>query len=335
MSEREAGPGAPVWASLSSRGGRPDNQDRCGDVATPTGRAFIVADGLGGHAAGAVAALACVEAGLDALKGPGPLSPARLQAAFDAAQHAVQDAPRRDASAEGCRTTAVILEIGLGGAIWGHVGDTRLYHFRGGRILHQTLDHSMPQALVQAGSIRPEEIRKHPERNRLLKSLGGEGEATPTLLDAPVVLEPNDAFLLCTDGFWELATEEEMVATLADAGGPAAWLERMEALVLRAASGSFDNYSATAVILKPRPVTPPPTRGDRLGRTLARVLGFALLAAAAAGAVRCALAPSGPPPLILSGSPAAGLPGCEAPLGSGSGPPATLGPAEPRGGVGT
>jgi serine/threonine protein phosphatase PrpC len=292
-------------------------------------------EGVGGHAAGAGGALACVAPGLDALKGPGPLSPVRLQAAFDAAQHAVQDAPRRDASAEGCRTTAVVLEIGLGGAIWGHVGDTRLYHFRGGRVLHQTLDHSMPQALVQAGAIRPEEIRTHPERNRLLKSLGGEGEATPTLLDAPVAIESNDAFLLCTDGFWELVTEEEMVGALAGAGGPAEWLERMEALLLRAASGSFDNYSATAVVLKPRPVTPPPTRGQSLGRTLVRVLGFALLAAAAAGAVRCALRPSGPPPLILSGGPAAALPGCEAPLGSGTGPPATLRPAEPRGGIGT
>lgn len=331
MQEDGAGLLTPVWASLSSRGGRAENQDRCGDAATPAGRAFVVADGLGGHAGGAVAAAACVEASLDALKSPGMLSRDRLDAAFEAAQHAVQDAPRRDPAVEGCRTTAVVLEIARGRAIWGHLGDTRLYLFRSGAIAHQTLDHSMPQALVQTGAIRPEEIRRHPERNRLLKSLGGDGEAIPTLEDEPIAVAAGDAFLLCTDGFWELVTEEEMLAALAGVAGPAEWLDRMEAGLVRVASGAHDNYSATAVILRDGPIPAAAARG--VGKTLLRLLAAALLGAAAAAAWRCAQAPGGPHPLILSQAAAGSLPVCEEDLGPPAGTRLHSAPAETPGGV--
>jgi PPM family protein phosphatase len=333
MHEDGAGRLTPVWASLSSRGGRAENQDRCGDAATPAGRAFVVADGLGGHAGGAVAAAACVEACLDVLKSPGLLGRDRLQAAFEAAQHAVQDAPRRDPAVEGCRTTAVVLEIARGRAIWGHLGDTRLYLFRSGAIAQQTLDHSMPQALVQTGAIRPEEIRRHPERNRLLKSLGGEGEATPTLQGEPIALSAGDAFLLCTDGFWELVTEEEMLAALAGAAGPAEWLDRMEADLVRVASGAHDNYSATAVILHDGPVRAASAGG--VGKTLLRLLAAALLGAAAAAAWRCAQGPPGPHPLILSRAAAGSLPACEAALGPPAAPRLHSAPAETPEGVGS
>jgi serine/threonine protein phosphatase PrpC len=333
MQEEGGGLLTPVWASLSSRGGRAENQDRCGDAATPGGRAFVVADGLGGHAGGAAAAAAAVEASLDALKGPGLLGRERLQHAFEAAQHAVQDAPRRDPAAEGCRTTAVVLEIARGRAVWGHLGDTRLYHFRGGAVAHQTLDHSMPQALVQTGAIRPEEIRRHPDRNRLLKSLGGEGEAAPTLLEEPIALAAGDAFLLCTDGFWEFVTEEDMLAALGGASGPAEWLERMENGLLHVATGSHDNYSATAVLLRDRGARAAAPRG--VGKALLRLLAAALLGAALAGAWRCAQGPAGPHPLILSGPPAGCLPVCEALPTPRSGPRLHSVPADPPGGVGS
>ena len=328
MQQEATGIQMPVWASLSSRGGRPDNQDRCGDAPTPGGRGFVVADGLGGHAAGAVAAAACVDACLDALKGHGELGRERLQAAFDAAQRAVQDAPRRDPSAEGCRTTAVVIELAPGRAIWGHVGDTRLYHFRDGVIAHQTLDHSMPQALVQAGAIRPDEIRRHPERNRLLKSLGGEGEASPTLLEEPIAVSPGDAFLLCTDGFWEHVTEADMEAALAGPAAPAEWLERMESQVVRMATGAFDNYSATAVIVRDRGARTAPAPAG-VGKTLLRLAAAVLLAAAAVAGARCAFAPERRHPLILSGGPAGRLPAGGEALGREGAPQLHSVPAEP------
>ena len=284
MREDEAGVGSPVWASLSSRGGRSDNQDRCGDAAAPGGHLFVVADGLGGHAAGAVAAEACVSATLAAAGSGISLEPERLRGLFDAAHYAVQDAQRRDPATLGCRTTSVVLALANGSALWGHVGDTRLYHLRGGRVISQTLDHSVPQALVQTGAIQASEIRRHPDRNRLLRSLGGEGEIDPTLLETPIALEAGDAFLLCSDGLWEHVTEPEMEDTLRGAADPAAWLKRLEALVLRAARGSFDNYSATAVFLGAAGGARTASRGDRLWVLLLALLAALLLGL---GLARC------------------------------------------------
>jgi serine/threonine protein phosphatase PrpC len=323
MREDEVAVGAPLWASLSSRGGRADNQDRCGEGPLPDGRVFVVADGLGGHAGGAVAAEACVTATLTAAR-DAAFAPEALRAVFDAAHRAVQEAQRRDPAAAGCRTTSVVLMVSGDRALWGHVGDTRLYHLRGGRIVFQTLDHSVPQALVQTGAIQASEIRRHPDRNRLLRSLGGEEEVAPALLDAPVKLESGDAFLLCSDGLWEHVTEAEMEDLLRGAGDPDRWLKRLEARVLGVARGAFDNYSGTAVFVGRAGGAP-----SRVGKRLLR-LALILLAVLCLGLAlqRCL---QGPPRGHVFGAVAApSLPvGGEA-YGSGEAPRLHSMAAEPR-----
>jgi serine/threonine protein phosphatase PrpC len=318
MDGEQAAPGAPRWATLSAPGGRRGNEDRAGETATPTGRAFVVADGLGGHAAGEIAAEACVRAVCEALK-EAEFSSHALAASFEAAQRAVQEAQREDA-AVGCRTTAVVLLLAGERALWGHLGDSRLYLFRGGRVIHQTLDHSVPQALVQTGVIRPSEIRSHRDRNRLLRSLGGEGDAAATLLPAPLALQPGDAFLLCTDGFWELVTEAEMEAALREAKDPEDWLRRLEGRLLAKASGEFDNYTATAVF--------PAAGGSGLSRLGGPALVVALAAAllAAIALQRCQREPPG---LILGGGVAHELPVAEEALGSRGAPRLHSSPAMP------
>lgn len=306
----QAPPGAPRWATVSAPGGRANNEDRAGETATPTGHAFAVADGLGGHAAGERAAEACVAALCEALRGAPDFSREALGAAFEAGQRAVQEVQARDPAAAGCRTTAVALALAGERALWGHLGDSRLYLFRHGRVIHQTLDHSVPQSLAQMGAIRPSEIRRHPDRNRLLRSLGGEGAAEAALLERPLALQPGDAFLLCTDGFWELVDEAEMEQALGEAKDPADWLKRLESRLLAKASGAFDNYTATAVFPAPRA-----GRG-RLGLP---ALVLALLAALvlALAVQRCRREPARV--LIGAGAPAHGLP---VPEGAPGSPPA-------------
>jgi serine/threonine protein phosphatase PrpC len=301
----QAAPGAPRWATLSAPGGRRGNEDRAGETATPTGHAFVVADGLGGHAAGEIAAETCVRSVCEALKAA-EFSRDALGTSFEAAQRAVQEA-QREAAAAGCRTTAVVLLLAGDRALWGHLGDSRLYLFRGGRVIHQTLDHSVPQALVQTGAILPSEIRSHRDRNRLLRSLGGEGEAAATLLQAPLALQPGDVFLLCTDGFWELVTEAEMEEDLRGAKDPQEWLKRLESRLLAKASGEFDNYTATAVF----PSSPASGLARLGGPALALAVAAALLAAIALE--RCQREPPG---LILGSGAAHELPVAEAGLGS-------------------
>jgi len=261
--EPTGGPATLASASVSAAGGRPDNQDRCGEGATGAGgRAFVVADGLGGHAAGDLAAERAVAALLGALAERAALAPGALARAFDAAGAAIRAAQREHPDARGCRTTAVVLALEGGRALWGHVGDSRLYQLRAGRVAVQTLDHSVPQALVDVGALAPGDVRQHPDRNRLLRSLGGEESIEVALAPAPVAALPGDAFLLCTDGFWELVSEAAMEAAFAAASDPADWLRRMERGLLVAARGAFDNYTATAVVVRePAAARPAPPGG--------------------------------------------------------------------------
>jgi serine/threonine protein phosphatase PrpC len=229
-----------------------------------------VADGLGGHAAGEFAAERAVAALLASLAAAPALGRDALAQAFARAGAALHDAQRERPAAFGCRTTAVVLAIEDGRALWAHVGDSRLYLLRGGRVQLHTRDHSVPQALVDAGALAQEEVRHHPDRNRVLRSIGGDEPVEPAFAQAPVALEPGDAFLLCTDGFWELVPEAAMESAWAEASGPADWLRRMERMLLAEARGPYDNYSATAVVVaapvagRPEPATRRPGWAARL-----------------------------------------------------------------------
>ena len=139
-------------------------------------------------------------------------------------------------------------------ALWGHIGDSRLYHFRGGRIINRTKDHSVAQSLANAGEIKPEEVRGHEDRHRLLRALGQDDDFRPAISQNRQPLEKGDAFFLCTDGFWELVLETEMEADWRAAGTPQEWLEKMQKRItertLNETDKKHDNFTAMAVFVK-------------------------------------------------------------------------------------
>ena len=146
------------------------------------------------------------------------------------------------------KTTLVVLLTDGNRMQWAHIGDSRLYYFKGGKLKQRTLDHSVPQMLVAAGEIREEEIRFHPDRNRLLRVMGTEWDSPRYKVEDPVACSGKDALLLCTDGFWEWIVEKEMRAALKRSKSPAEWLERMEREIRKNGAGKgMDNYSAVAV----------------------------------------------------------------------------------------
>jgi serine/threonine protein phosphatase PrpC len=149
------------------------------------------------------------------------------------------------------RTTFVLLlaDPDAGTALWGHAGDSRLYHFRDGAILNRTKDHSVVQALVDAGELAPEEMRDHDASHRILRALGDTDDANPDVTDTPVSLRPGDAFLLCSDGFWEGVTEDQMLDAWAGVDGPEAWIDAMTTPLEADADEEQDNYTAVAVLV--------------------------------------------------------------------------------------
>lgn len=236
-----------VTAGLSKVGGRKANQDCYGAEAGDNGGCWAVADGLGGHAGGETASRMAVETVLQRCRQALAVTAGLIGDCFRDAQAAIVQKAAENYELAGMRTTMVLLVADAQNAVWGHVGDSRLYWFRQGKIIQQTRDHSVPQMLADAGKIRPEDIRGHEDQNRLTRAIGQAGELRPTIPAAPFPVQAGDAALLCSDGVWTYVWESEMEADLAAVASPADWLARLEQRILARAEGPYDNYTAVAV----------------------------------------------------------------------------------------
>ncbi|MHC1761983.1 MAG: PP2C family serine/threonine-protein phosphatase [Negativicutes bacterium] len=235
---------------MSKPGGRKNNQDSYGFELVDHGGCWVVADGLGGHAGGETASRMAVDIVLAQFRAAPKTAVQDIAICFQNAQAAIQQKAAEDFSLAGMRTTMVMLTCIQEKAVWGHVGDSRLYWFRQGRVLKQTRDHSVPQMLVDAGKISFQEIRGHEDQNRLTKAMGQEGEIRPTLLPELFPVQTGDAALLCSDGVWTYVLEQEMEEDLVNAASATDWLNRIEQRVLARAEGSYDNYTAVAVLFQ-------------------------------------------------------------------------------------
>lgn len=238
------------WAIVTNAGTRDYNEDHTGVVEAEKLHGFIVADGLGGHGKGEVASELAVKAFQSVMKeADGDLSET-LEKAFLKAQSDILDEQIRTNSPLQMKTTAVALAVTDGQIRWGHIGDTRLYAFKHKRIKCRTLDHSVPQMLVMTKEIQEKEIRFHPDRNKLLRVLGVAGDTPRFEISEIYKRKKYQAFLLCTDGFWEFIDEKEIQQCLKQSKSAQEWLDRMAEIVSQHGEGQdMDNYSAIAVLL--------------------------------------------------------------------------------------
>lgn len=234
---------------LSNPGGRERNEDACGFWTGDGGCFCVVSDGAGGHGGGDVASKLAVRVILTSFQEHPAFTGAAINDALVGAHRAIVAHQATAEALRGMRATATVLAIDTvhHTAVWGHVGDTRLYCFRGGRVIAQTKDHSVVQKMVDAGFLEQNAVRQSLQRSRLFAALGHDEDYLATLENHPLVLEAGDVFLLCTDGFWEYVDESAMAKALADAHAPADWLREMEQLVIRRGGPQQDNFSALAV----------------------------------------------------------------------------------------
>ena len=171
---------------ISRVGGREHNEDACGSKTVEAAACWVVADGLGGHRGGETASRAAVEAVLKSFQTEPQLAAIAMQHHLEAAQQAVLKAQDEQPNLSTMRTTVVVLILDSNLALWGHIGDSRLYCFEKDRIAFRTMDHSVVQMMVAGGEIRPDQVRHHEDRNRLLRCLGNrEGEFKPTIPAEP------------------------------------------------------------------------------------------------------------------------------------------------------
>jgi serine/threonine protein phosphatase PrpC len=245
--------------TLSRAGGREVNED-CVDVLhTPDASCWVIADGLGGHRGGAIASKLVVETALRSFQEHPEVSAEQIERHVAQAQDALLAAQRSDSSLAQMRSTIVVLVANDHEAVWGHVGDSRLYHLRGGRVVSRTRDHSVSQALVDGGQLDERQQGAHEDRSRLLRSLGKDSEPARPTIDGPRELCRDDAFLLCTDGFWEVLDEVAVEIDYAGSEDAAAWIDRLDARLRAQDIPLKDNYTVASVrVLNDTAPVPPP-----------------------------------------------------------------------------
>lgn len=236
-------------SALSKPGGREPNEDAFGCWSSESSTFCLLCDGAGGHGGGEVASKLAVRVALSRFQLTPVCSVENVDAALRAAHDAILIAHNTGQSVAQMRSTAVLLAIDTvrGSAIWGHIGDSRLYCFRRGAMLARTVDHSVVQRMVDAGYLSEQDIRDAPERNQLFAALGQQENFAPTVTESPLPLENGDAFLLCSDGFWALVDEATMLESLRLAPTTEAWLALMEREVVARGGQDQDNYSALAI----------------------------------------------------------------------------------------
>ncbi len=197
----------------SRQGPRQYNQDRLAYSYSKDALLLVLADGMGGHRNGEIAAQLAVKTLTDAfqrLAVPALSSPAKFLIEHVQQVHdMIENVTQAEDLIESPRTTIVTAIIQRGYLYCAHVGDSRLYHFRNGHLLFRTEDHSVVQSLYKKGMITKEEMATHPYKNKIYNCLGGETPPQIDLADRHELLE-GDTVLLCTDGVWGVISDQQI-----------------------------------------------------------------------------------------------------------------------------
>lgn len=233
-------------AQCSHRGSRASNEDALGCRVRESDACFALSDGVGGQAGGAIAARLAVHWALQQLDDkPSYGLHAMTQGSVDAADAAIVAEQGRKPELARMAATMVALFIDRRArmAQWIHVGDSRLYLFRRGHLLRRTQDHSLAAQLQQAG------LSCSPDKAHLLSHALGQADTDSIAPGAACTLEDGDAYLLCTDGFWNGLDDAAMQRCLQVAGNVTDWITLLAGQVRQHSDGKAaqDNYSALGV----------------------------------------------------------------------------------------
>lgn len=266
----------------SRRGRRANNEDRLGYCYSRDALLMVVADGMGGHYYGEIAAQIAVQTLAGAFQRealPQLQDPFRfLQKAIGNAHSAIRDYSSEQRLNDSPRTTVIACIVQDNVAYWAHAGDSRLYLMRDGRVLARTRDHSRVQLLIDQGAISEAQAATHPERNRIWSCLGGE-QPPEIEFSRKTPLENGDVLVLCSDGVWGPLPGELMAMSLKDANLMQAVPMLLSQAEVRAGThadnlsmiavrweDSYFEQTTSAVSTKTMPIDAVTTHLDQFGR---------------------------------------------------------------------
>jgi protein phosphatase len=218
---------------------------------------FVVADGMGGHAAGEVAsemAVQIIAKELGTLRGLSDAAAAdRLRTSIRSANQAIFERTLSEADKRGMGTTTTVLVLFARRYLIGQVGDSRAYLLRNRHLQQLTKDHSYVQEQVDAGLLTADQARTHPYSNVITRCVGANEDVVPDVYFG--TLEQGDVILLASDGLTGMLEDDQLAKILAESGSPEVWVNRMIAEANR--RGGLDNI--TAIIVRVEQIDPAPT----------------------------------------------------------------------------
>jgi PPM family protein phosphatase len=234
---------------ITNPGDRETNQDSMAHIIENDYALFIVADGLGGHRAGEQASQFFCQGMLDCAKtyskkiadDPAAVFSEWVNEAINVMQGLFVD----DNIASQAHTTCAILYLDDQLCMTAHCGDSRVYRMNPKEILWRTRDHSIPQDLLDLGAITEEELVNHPQQNQLTRSINV-NRVYPIEIKLYPVIEQDETFVLCSDGFWGHIKQDELLQ-LADLNSNYDKLNRLSMLSIYRANGNGDNVTVIAV----------------------------------------------------------------------------------------
>ena len=233
-------------ASTSLQGDRRENQDRCAVLEDGPAILLLLADGMGGHARGDLAAASFIDSLTRGFPAHRELAAAKfLQRAFAVAHDDINTAGSAARPPVEPHTTGVACLITGATACWAHVGDSRLYLLRDDRVLARTRDHSFVEELVKLGELAESERDTHPLRNHLTRALGGTRPPQVSVSD-DTRLQPGDVLLLCSDGLWAAQNEEQLMK-LVQAESLQHCVGRLASTAVASSSPASDNATLVAL----------------------------------------------------------------------------------------
>jgi PPM family protein phosphatase len=210
------------------------------EPAASRGCLLIVADGMGGHAAGEVASALAVEAVRRvyfSLRGPVPES---LMLAFETANRAVLEHGKQTPDCKGMGTTCTALAINDGQVWLAHIGDSRAYILRNGKLTQLSGDQTLHAQMIREGLLSEEEAKVAGGGNVILQALGTSPDVVPAVWEKGIPLLEGDILVLCSDGLWNMVNN----ATIAEVAAHAAPQEACQQLIGAALeAGGYDNVS--------------------------------------------------------------------------------------------
>jgi serine/threonine protein phosphatase PrpC len=201
--------------AASEKGGRINNEDSiypAPEAVDSNQKLFIVCDGVGGSEKGEIAsAMACeLFQSYLASFSEGEVNDAIIKKALQYTEVHFNQYVQQNPAATGMATTLAMIWLDQNGATLGHIGDSRIYQFRKGEIIHQTEDHSLVYSLYKLKAITKEEMRNHPRKNVITRAIQGNNNPTEIEITQLTDIQAGDYFFICSDGVLEQFSDEEL-----------------------------------------------------------------------------------------------------------------------------